>query len=291
VRPVSAGRRALRAELPLGEAAGHEQSIDVLATLASAVLERQSLREESARRITAVQEAERGRIARDLHDELGHLFAGVLEGLTVLDRDGGRPGDERVRGLRELARHGMRTVRSVAWTLRPEGLDDLGVVACVEQLVDDCARRFGIEIDLTARVDRVLPPEVETAVFRVVQEALTNIGRHSRATEASVLLVAGQRRLRVVVEDDGVGFDPDAPRCGPLGLAGMSERAALVGGRLEVQARPGAGALVMVEVPLNEERADGSDRSRDRAATDPDRAGPRLDEQPWPVCDEGCRGL
>jgi two-component system sensor kinase len=285
------GRLAVRAELPLGEAAGHEQSIDVLATLAGAVLERQSLREESARRITAVQEAERGRIARDLHDELGHLFVAVLEGLTVLDRVDSHPGNDHVRGLRELARHGMRTVRSVAWTLRPEGLDDLGVVACVEQLVDDCARRFGLEIDLTAQVDRSIPPAVETAVFRVVQEALTNIGRHSSATEASVLLVAGHRRLRVVVEDDGVGFDPDAPRSGSLGLAGMRERAALVGGRLEVQARPGAGVLVMVEVPLDDERPDSPQRPSDQTGYAQYGARPQHDEQPWPGCDERCRGL
>lgn len=295
VKPIAArggGHLALIAELPLGEAAGHEQSVEVLATLAGAVLERQSLRRESAQRIVAVQEAERGRIARDLHDELGHLFAGVLEGLSVLDKERGAPGDDRVRQLRELAREGIRTARSVAWTLRPEGLDDLGVVACVEQLVEDSARRFGVGIDLTARVDQPLGSAVETAVFRVVQEALTNIGRHSRATEASVLLVATTERLRVVIEDNGIGFDPDETRAGSLGLAGMRERARLVGGRLEVQARPGAGAMVMVEVPLDDERRD--DRpDEDRAGREqPDRGGHEpLYEPHGGGCDDRCRGL
>ncbi|HEY9415147.1 MAG TPA: AAA family ATPase [Pseudonocardia sp.] len=300
VKPIAAsgtGHLALVAELPLGEAASHVQSVEVLATLAGAVLERQSLRRESAQRIVAVQEAERGRIARDLHDELGHLFAGVLEGLSVLDKERGEPGDDRVQQLRELARQGIRSARSVAWTLRPEGLDDLGVVACVEQLVEDTARRFGIGIDLTARVERPLAGEVETAVFRVVQEALTNIGRHSRATEASVLLVATAERLRVVIEDNGIGFDPDETRAGALGLAGMRERARLVGGRLEVHARTGAGAMVMVEVPFDDERCD--DRS-DPARTDPRRTGSdhpqrrrdgRLDEPHAGECDDRCRGL
>ncbi len=295
VKPIAAsgsGHLALVAELPLGEAASHEQSVEVLATLAGAVLERQSLRRESAQRIVAVQEAERGRIARDLHDELGHLFAGVLEGLSVLDKERGEPGDDRVQQLRELARQGIRSARSVAWTLRPEGLDDLGVVACVEQLVEDSARRFGIGIDLTARVEQPLAGAVETAVFRVVQEALTNIGRHSQATEASVLLVATTERLRVVIEDNGIGFDPDETQAGSLGLAGMRERARLVGGRLEVQARPGAGAMVMVEVPLDDERRDDQP---DRNRPDPDQSERRRDERLYEPhggeCDDRCRGL
>ncbi|MGQ0483419.1 MAG: AAA family ATPase [Pseudonocardia sp.] len=299
VKPIATsgtGQLTLVAELPLGEAAGHEQSVEVLATLAGAALDRQSLRRESAQRIVAVQEAERGRIARDLHDELGHLFAGVLEGLSVLDKERGEPVSDRVRQLRELARQGIRSVRSVAWTLRPEGLDDLGVVACVEHLVEDSARRFGIGIDLTARVEQPLAGAVETAVFRVVQEALTNIGRHSHATEASVLLVATTERLRVVIEDNGIGFDPDQTRAGSLGLAGMRERARLVGGRLEVQARPGAGAMVMVEVPLDDERRD--ERRDDRPEPnrpDPEHRARGRDERPHDPhggeCDDRCRGL
>jgi two-component system sensor kinase len=246
-------RLAVAVELPLGEAANHEQSVEVLATLAGAVLERQELRTESAQRIVAVQEAERGRIARDLHDELGHLFAGVLDGLSVLTRSAGAETavDARVvDGIRALAHQGIRSVRTVAWTLRPEGLDDLGVVGCVEQLVEDCERMFRIRIDLTTRVEAVeLPVAVETAVFRIIQEALTNIGRHSAASEASVLLVASADQLRAVVEDNGVGFETAAPR-GSLGLTGMTERARLVGGRLEIESQPGTGTTVMVEVPI-----------------------------------------
>jgi two-component system sensor kinase len=247
------------AEYPFGEAAKHEQTVEVLATLAGAVLERLALRRESTERIVEVQEAERGRIARDLHDELGHLFAGIMDGAGALARTGDEAQQRQAAAVRELAREGIRAVRTMAWTLRPEGLEDLGVVGCVEQLVEDCARMFRIRIDLTTRgleepLEEPLPDAVQTAVFRIIQEALTNVGRHAQASEASVLLVASGDRLRAVVEDNGTGFETpagDAPARTSLGLSGMRERARLVGGRIEIESQPGAGTTVMVEVPVN----------------------------------------
>jgi len=249
------------AEYPFGEAAQHEQTVEVLATLAGAALERLALRRESTERIVEVQEAERGRIARDLHDELGHLFAGIMEGAGALGRARLDLTDEaqqrQVAALRELAREGIRTTRTMAWTLRPEGLADLGIVECVEQLVEDCARMFGIRIDLTTSglpepLEKPLPDAVQTAVFRIIQEALTNVGRHSGATEASVLLVASGDRLRAVVEDNGIGFEPPADRARTsLGLSGMHERARLVGGRIAIESELGAGTTVMAEVPVD----------------------------------------
>jgi two-component system sensor kinase len=249
------------AEFPFGEAAKHEQTVEVLATLAGAVLERLALRRESTERIVEVQEAERGRIARDLHDELGHLFAGIMDGAGALTRSGDDAQLRQVAAVRELAREGIRAVRTMAWTLRPEGLEDLGIVGSVEQLVEDCARMFRIRIDLTTRgLDErpALPDAVQTAVFRIIQEALTNVGRHARASEASVLLVASGERLRAVVEDNGVGFasssgtGTEQPVRGSLGLSGMRERARLVGGRIEIESQPGTGTTVMVEVPVDD---------------------------------------
>jgi two-component system sensor kinase len=247
------------AEYPFGEAAKHEQTVEVLATLAGAVLERLALRRESTERIVEVQEAERGRIARDLHDELGHLFAGIMDDAGGLARTGDEAQQRQAAAVRELAREGIRAVRTMAWTLRPEGLEDLGVVGCVEQLVEDCARMFRIRIDLTTRgleepLEEPLPDAVQTAVFRIIQEALTNVGRHARASEASVLLVASGERLRAVVEDNGTGFETPAGEAlarTSLGLSGMRERARLVGGRIEIESQPGAGTTVMVEVPVN----------------------------------------
>lgn len=265
VRPIKvSGSTPLEvvAEYPFGEAAAHEQTVEVLATLAGAALERLALRRESTERIVEVQEAERGRIARDLHDELGQLFTGIIEGAGALARAHPDLDVEDHRGqvaaLRELAREGIRTTRTMAWTLRPEGLADLGIVGCVEQLVEDSARMFGVRIDLTTSgltdvVAKPLPDAVQTAVFRIIQEALTNVGRHSGATEASVLLVVSEDRLRAVVEDNGVGFDPpdDGARTS-LGLSGMHERARLVGGRIAIESRLGTGTTVMAEVPLND---------------------------------------
>jgi two-component system sensor kinase len=249
------------AEYPFGEAAKHEQTVEVLAALAGAALERLALRRESTERIVEVQEAERGRIARDLHDELGHLFAGIMEGAGALTRARLDLTDEaqqrQLAALRELAREGIRTTRTLAWTLRPDGLEDLGIVGCVEQLVEDCARMFRIRIDLTTsglpeQLEKPLPDPVQTAVFRIIQEALTNVGRHSGATEASVLLVASGDRLRAVVEDNGIGFEPplDGARTS-LGLSGMHERARLVGGRIAIESKLGTGTTVMAEVPVD----------------------------------------
>jgi two-component system sensor kinase len=261
IRPIIASGStpfALVADYPFGEAAQHEQSVDVLATLTGAVLERQALRREAAERIVAVQEAERGRIARDLHDELGHVFAGILERSSALPRPGDGSGP--VDAVRELAKEGIRAVRTLAWSLRPDGLDDLGLEGSVEQLVEDCERMFGIPIDFTCRssADVILPETVKTAVFRIVQEALTNVGKHSGASAASVLLVISEGRLRMIVEDDGsgIGAQPRGKRP-TLGLSCIRERAHLLGGRVQIESHPGVGTTVMVEVPVNDDWCGG----------------------------------
>lgn len=242
----------LAVSFPFGEACDHVPAVEVLAALAGALLERQKLRSRGAEQMVEVQEAERARIARDLHDDLGQIFSGILEGLGGPANAVGGIDAAAVSDLRDIAREGIRTVRTVAWSLRPEALEDLGVAGCVEQLVDDCERMFRIQIDLTIRCDdRIVSPMAETALFRIVQEALTNVGRHSGAREASVLLVGSAVGLRAVVEDYGRGFDTAQVQCrSSLGLSGMRERARLVGGRLDVVSRQGVGTTVMVEVPL-----------------------------------------
>ncbi|MGK2901412.1 MAG: AAA family ATPase [Mycobacterium sp.] len=243
----------LAVSFPFGEACDHVPAVEVLAALAGALLERQKLRSRVAEQMVEVQEAERARIARDLHDDLGHVFSGILEGLRRPTNAVGGIDAAAVSHLRDIAREGIRTVRTVAWSLRPEALEDLGVAGCIEQLVEDCERMFGIRIDLTMRCDdRTVSPRAETALFRIVQEALTNVGRHSGAREASVLLVRSAVGLRAVVEDYGAGFDTAQVQSrSSLGLSGMRERARLVGGRLDVVSRVGGGTTVMVEVPVD----------------------------------------
>jgi two-component system sensor kinase len=241
-------------EFSSGKARDFAMTVEVLAGLAGAALEREQLRKASLERIVAVQEAERGRIARDLHDEFGSLFSGILDGAAVLEKlpdDGARGvgGD-----VRRLAMDGVHAVRSMAWGLRPAGLEHFGLVGSVEQYVEDCEQRSGIRIQVTTDGDAwsTLPADLAIGLFRIIQEALTNISRHSGATEASVLLVASEEVLRAVIEDNGSGFALDGfdEATPSLGIMGMRERARLLGGRLTLESEPGLGTTVLVEVPI-----------------------------------------
>ena len=241
-------------DFPEGKARDFAMTVEVLAGLAGAALEREQLRKESLERIVAVQEAERGRVARDLHDEFGSLFTGILDGAGVLDR---LENDEarRVSGdVRRLAMEGVFAVRSMAWGLRPAGLEHFGLPGSVEQYIEDCERRSGIRMELTTDGDAwsTLPAELKIGLFRIIQEALTNVDRHSGATEASVLLVASDAVLRAVIEDNGVGFDVAGSdeTSHSLGIMGMGERARLLGGRVTLESQRGRGTTVLVEVPL-----------------------------------------
>lgn len=241
-------------EFSSGKARDFAMTVEVLAGLAGAALEREQLRKESLERIVAVQESERGRIARDLHDEFGSLFSGILDGATVLEKlpDDGARGVGR--DVRRLAVDGVHAVRSMAWGLRPAGLEHFGLVGSVEQYVEDCEQRSGIRIQVTTDGDAwsTLPADLAIGLFRIIQEALTNISRHSGATEASVLLVASEEVLRAVIEDNGSGFAvDDFDEATPsLGIMGMRERARLLGGRLTLESEPGLGTTVLVEVPI-----------------------------------------
>lgn len=240
------------AAFPLGEGEQHAPTLEVLAAVASGVIEREVLRHESMERIVAVQEAERGRIARDLHDEFSHLFAGAIGGLSTLQDSVDPAVRQTATEVREIVRQGIVVARSVAWSLRPSGLDDFGLVGCIEQYVEDFCGTFPIRVELTTTGQAPsLSPASATAVFRIVQEALTNVARHSGASEASVTLVCSQNSVRAVVEDNGSGFDVvPAGRLKSLGLIGARERAKLAGGRLSIESSSGHGTTILVEVPV-----------------------------------------
>ena len=209
--------------------------------------------------VIEAQEDERARVARDLHDEIGQSLTSVLLALRLVE---GALADtspdiaearQRVGEVRELAVAALADVRRLAFDLRPTILDDLGLAVALEGLADDFAQRHGLTletfVDGPAHLPR-LPAPVETVVYRVVQEALTNIARHAQAHGVSLVVRRSGSRLRAVLEDDGVGFDPAAVGQRALGLRGMSERAAVVGGSVEIASRPQAGTTVMLEVPL-----------------------------------------
>ena len=152
--------------------------------------------------------------------------------------------------VRELVRSTLQDVRRLAVELRPKALDDFGLVAALERLTSSFEEQTGISMEFQSSLPAGrLSPEVETALYRIVQEALTNIVKHSRAGRVSIVVGRKDGAVSVVVEDDGVGFEPTRTREEGLGLIGMRERVALLGGRLTIESRPGAGTTFVAEVP------------------------------------------
>jgi signal transduction histidine kinase len=207
---------------------------------------------DAVRRVVEAQELERARLARELHDETGQALTSILLGLKPLEQ--AAETDETlaaVTSVRELVVSTLQDVRRLAVELRPSALDDFGLVSAVERLAQTFREQTGMHVDLEAQLgEERLPGEVETALYRIVQEALTNIVKHAEASRVSILLTRKDGSALAVVEDDGLGFDPGAARDEGVGLVGMRERMALVGGRLRIESSTGAGATLVAEVPL-----------------------------------------
>jgi signal transduction histidine kinase len=207
---------------------------------------------DSLRRVVEAQELERRRLARELHDETGQALTSILLGLKALEEKLDDAGSRAAAAeLRELVVATLQDVRRLAVELRPSALDDFGLVAALERLTASISEQTGIGIDFEpALTAERLPEEVETALYRIVQESLTNVVKHAKARNVSVLLTLKDSAVKAVIEDDGRGFDP-AERTGEgFGLVGMSERLALLGGRLEIESSEDAGTTIAAEVPL-----------------------------------------
>ena len=201
------------------------------------------------RRVVAAQELERRRLARELHDETGQALTSILLGLRALD-DTLPNEDSRaaVAALRELAVSTLQGVRRLAVELRPKALDDFGLVPALERLIETWSATTGITVDFTARLaEAQLSSEAATALYRIVQESLTNIVKHAHARNVSVLLTRKNGTVVAVIEDDGCGFDPAAAFDG-FGIEGMRERVALLDGRLQIESAKDAGTTLVVEV-------------------------------------------
>ncbi len=220
--------------------------------LAELAQSRESLRQLSTSVVEA-REEERRRIARELHDELGQRLTALKMDLSTLPGVASQAQRQRrVEGLLSMLDDTLASVRRISSDLRPMMLDDLGLNAAIEWLARDTARRMGIEIAVHLdENDAVVDERIATSVFRMVQEALTNVARHARATEATVQLRRDGSELELVVEDNGTGYPEGAMhREGSFGLLGMRERAAMLGGRLEFGNAAGRGARLAVRLPV-----------------------------------------
>jgi signal transduction histidine kinase len=226
------------------------ESLAVRAATAVALSERVS--RDTVRRVVEAQETERARLARELHDETGQALTSILLGLKALDdRIEPAEGKAAVSELRELVVSTLHDVRRLAVELRPAALDDFGLVPAIERLVETVAEQSGLDFDLQSQLaDERLPTDAETALYRIAQEALTNILKHADARHVTVLMSQTNRVARLSVQDDGRGFDPGDVGDGGVGLMGMRERMALVGGRLTIESTEGAGTMLTAEVPL-----------------------------------------
>lgn len=209
------------------------------------------------RHITRAQEDERKRIARELHDDTAQTLALLSRRLdTLATYPGGLPEPtlQRMEELRELSSNILKGVRRFSQDLRPPALDDLGLLPALEGLTMDLAKRDGIEAKLeVAGRPRRLPAETELVLFRITQEALRNVEKHSEATRVTIL-VEFSETIQITVSDDGRGFQqPEAigslAQVGRLGLIGMQERAQLLGGTFTVHSEPGQGTTIVVDVP------------------------------------------
>jgi signal transduction histidine kinase len=207
-----------------------------------------------SRQLVRAQENERRAVSRELHDEAGQSLASLKLGLHLLEEKAGDPAAVRssVSQLRFQVEELMVSLHRLASNLRPASLDHVGLRAAVQQVVEASNLQDGprVEFEGGAVGDLRLPEFTETALYRIVQEALTNARRHARATVVSVLLERREGKLVAVIEDDGIGFDPVlALHSGRLGLLGMRERAEMIGGSLIVESEEGKGTTVVAEVP------------------------------------------
>jgi signal transduction histidine kinase len=203
--------------------------------------------------ILKAQEAERSRIARELHDETGSALTAILLGLTAIDGAAALPeAREASNALRETARTALESVGRMAFALRPSALDEFGLVPALEALgrglEEQGGPKVGCEIDLP--VGLRLPSELETALFRITQEALTNVVKHAEAKSARIVLMRRERSVVLVVEDDGRGFSPVQSTSGGFGLVGIRERVTSVQGAFEIESTCGAGTRLGIEIPL-----------------------------------------
>jgi signal transduction histidine kinase len=206
---------------------------------------------ELSKRLVDTEERERRAISRELHDEVGQSLSALL--MDVENLTGMSPKDgafqQGLQKIKTLAENCVNEVRNMALLLRPSMLDDLGLVAALEWQAREVSKRTGMNVDtVEENVSDNLPEDHKTCVYRIVQEALNNCSKHAYAKNVRVAVSQETSHLRVSIEDDGKGFDPNRAR--GLGLIGMSERVSQLGGVLKVDSDPARGTRLRIDLPL-----------------------------------------
>jgi two-component system sensor histidine kinase UhpB len=253
MKRIQGGNTELRAPLT-----GQDPEADQLARAFNTMLE--TLAESSRTRATQIltaQEQERKRIARELHDETSQVLTSLLISLKVLEES--INSDEarlRIEDTRSLVHQTLRAIRNLSIDLRPSALDDLGLLPALRWYIKEYQQKCKIDVEFVANSFKErLPSELETALYRIVQEALTNTAKYANATKARVSVVEEQDQVSATISDNGKGFDAHTLLKLPwqergLGLAGMHERATLLGGSLLINTEPGRGTTIQVTIPL-----------------------------------------
>lgn len=216
--------------------------------------EKEALRGKLLEKLITAQEDERRRIARELHDQAGQALTALILNLEMAEQSRQAVDPQRLARLRGIAEDTLAELRRMIYDLRPTILDDLGLAAAVRWYVKESVEPQGLQVTMRiAAPDDRLPRHIETAVFRIVQEALTNIVKHAQARHAAVDIAVTPQDVRMVITDDGRGFDLSAVatrREGGMGLLGMRERAELLGGSLRMASREGDGTRVEAVIPV-----------------------------------------
>ena len=225
------------------------EEIDRLAASFRSMLGRiDAERKRSGRLVLRAQEEERRRLARDLHDEVNQALTAILLRLEALSHAEPAVGGE-VGELKKLVNQAMAELLHLARQLRPTALDDHGLVPAIESQLTRFSAQTGVQTALTTEgLERELDSDQEIVIYRVAQEALSNVAQHASARRVELGLSANGHGVRLTVRDDGRGFDSNGHH-DSLGLSGMAERARLLGGRLQIDSRPGAGTALTLQVP------------------------------------------
>ena len=254
---VQVGERSLRAPLT-----GFDPQADQLASTFNMMLEAidEATRLRASQIINA-QEQERKRIARELHDETSQMLTSLLISLAILEKSvTTQEASDRIADTRKLAHQTLRAIRNLSIDLRPSALDDLGLLPALRWYLKEYQQKCAIEVEFNeSGFQERLPAELETVLYRIVQEALTNTARHSNACKVVITMRQEHDAVYATIADDGQGFDVEAIRKSPdqergLGLVGMNERAVLLDGTLDILSSLGHGTIVKVRIPIPAEQ-------------------------------------